>query len=178
MFDISILPPSLKKNILEEYKILSLYDDSLLTQLFIKLDRYVNEFKHEDCYIILKQTVIEMLYNIVAEKANTYTGSPDINIFMEQLLNYINKNLTEIKNNEQICSNFFISKSYLHKLFNKYMYMSPKKYITEKRLLLAQQLINSGEKPLKIYSNCGFSDYTTFYRAYKHRFGISPANKQ
>ena len=39
----------------------------------------------------------------------------------------------------------------------------------------ARQLILSGAAPTKVFAQCGFSDYSAFYRAYRKEFGISPA---
>ena len=68
----------------------------------------------------------------------------------------------------------FISKAQLWRSFKETTGYSPWNYITLKRLIKAKQLIESGEAPTKIFSECGFSDYTTFYRAYKKHFGHSP----
>ena len=49
------------------------------------------------------------------------------------------------------------------------------KYITEKRLIFANKLLEQGEKPTKIYVQCGYKDYPTFYKAYTKMFGKSPS---
>ena len=55
------------------------------------------------------------------------------------------------------------------------MGISLMKYIRQKRLLMARHLLEKGERPLSIYSKCGFSDYTTFYKAYVKYFGKAPS---
>ena len=47
-------------------------------------------------------------------------------------------------------------------------------FINNQRLNLAKSLIEKGEKPTKIYLDCGFSNYPTFYRAFKAKFGYKP----
>jgi AraC-like DNA-binding protein len=44
----------------------------------------------------------------------------------------------------------------------------------ERRLNLARREIFLGAKATAVYTQCGFSDYSTFYRAFKQEFGISP----
>ena len=52
---------------------------------------------------------------------------------------------------------------------------TPKKYITEKRLLYAQNQIKKGRRPTDVSVECGFDDYTTFYRNYCAEFGRPPS---
>ena len=47
-------------------------------------------------------------------------------------------------------------------------------YIKRKRLLLAKELLTGGENPYLVYEKCGFNEYSSFYRAYKAEFGVSP----
>ena len=46
-----------------------------------------------------------------------------------------------------------------------------------KRLSKAQQLIAMGKKPTEIYTECGFTDYGTFFRNYTKHFGFSPSQR-
>lgn len=91
------------------------------------------------------------------------------------IIAYINQHLTEPLSLHQISESFFISKSQLNRSFRQLIGSTVWEYITQKRLLLAKQQIEEGRNPTKIYSYCGFSDYTTFYRAYRNHFGFSPA---
>ena len=45
---------------------------------------------------------------------------------------------------------------------------------TIRRLLMARQLLSAGVPAGQVSSNCGFSDYTSFYRAFKAEYGINP----
>ena len=50
-------------------------------------------------------------------------------------------------------------------------------YVTEKRLLLAQQLLEQGITPGEAALRCGYQEYSTFARAYKKQFGQTPSAK-
>ena len=39
---------------------------------------------------------------------------------------------------------------------------------------MAKEKIISGQKPTNVFGQCGFNDYSVFFRAYKKRFGLSP----
>ena len=47
-------------------------------------------------------------------------------------------------------------------------------YITQRRLISAKNLISTGIPLEHVATQVGFSDYSTFYRAFKQEYGISP----
>ena len=90
------------------------------------------------------------------------------------IITYLNSNITNDMTLESICENFFISKSQLNRKFRRMIGSTVWEYITSKRLILAKDLLNHGETPTTVYTKCGFNDYTSFYRAYKAKFSVSP----
>ena len=50
-------------------------------------------------------------------------------------------------------------------------------YITNKRLLLARDLLLNGAGATEACYSCGYKDYSAFSRAYKKQFGVSPKKK-
>ncbi len=93
-----------------------------------------------------------------------------------RIISYISSNLVSINTIEDISDNLFFSKSYLGHLFKKETGMGIMEYVRNKKVILAHERIVSGEKPTDIYSECGFSNYPSFYRAYRAYFGSSPRN--
>jgi AraC-like DNA-binding protein len=53
--------------------------------------------------------------------------------------------------------------------------ISVHRYITEKRMMHAFSKIKDGALPTKIYTECGYNDYATFYKAYVKIFGKAPS---
>ncbi|HAK41913.1 MAG TPA: AraC family transcriptional regulator [Clostridium sp.] len=108
---------------------------------------------------------------------NTYITSKDSLKYdkqIEDILKYINNNLSQDLSVDIICKEFFISKYYLmHKFKNETGY-TLHNYIIQKRLFLAQELIKSGEPVTKVSSICGFKDYSSFLRGFKKLFQKSP----
>ena len=92
-------------------------------------------------------------------------------IGLQKAIDYIEQRLFSDLSVEEICSELFVTKSHLHHVFKNELGTTPKKYITEKRLILAKREITAGEKPTSVFRHCGFQDYTTFYRADKLFFG-------
>ena len=92
-----------------------------------------------------------------------------------RIISYINRHISEDITLDAICEKFYISKTHLCRIFKKATASTVGEYITVKRLVNARQLILSGTPPTKAYLQCGFRDYSVFYRAYKKKYGISPS---
>lgn len=92
-----------------------------------------------------------------------------------RIISYINRHLSEDITLDDICDRFYISKTHLCRIFKKATASTVGEYITVKRLVNARQLILSGTPPTKAYLQCGFRDYSVFYRAYKKKYGVPPS---
>lgn len=93
---------------------------------------------------------------------------------MNELIRYINQNAVQPLSLDHLEEVFGISKYVLLHEFKDYTGMSIYQYILTRRVILAQQLIQQGAKPNQACEQSGFSDYTSFYRAFKARTGKSP----
>ncbi|MDD6215092.1 MAG: AraC family transcriptional regulator [Firmicutes bacterium] len=92
------------------------------------------------------------------------------------IIAYLNNHLADHLTLDGICSKFYISKSQLNRKFKHMTGSTVWEYIITKRLLSAKELLKNGEPPTKVYTKCGFNDYTSFFRAYKTKFSVSPKN--
>lgn len=108
------------------------------------------------------------------------SSSPDKKTYssdtqVEQLLKYINRNLSENLSIDQLANRFFFSKYHMMRKFKNETGYTIHNYITSKRLLMARSLISQGIPVIKAAQASGFHDYTTFVRAYKKQFGKAPS---
>lgn len=108
------------------------------------------------------------------------SSSPDEKTYssdtqVEQLLKYINRNLSENLPIDQLANRFFFSKYHMMRKFKNETGYTIHNYITSKRLLMARSLISQGMPVMKAAQASGFHDYTTFVRAYKKQFGKAPS---
>ena len=108
------------------------------------------------------------------------SSSPDKKTYssdtqVEQLLKYINRNLSENLSIVQLANRFFFSKYHMMRKFKNETGYTIHNYITSKRLLMARSLISQGMPVMKAAQASGFHDYTTFVRAYKKQFGKAPS---
>ncbi len=90
------------------------------------------------------------------------------------VLNYINAHYREDLSLDELAARFFISKYHLSHEFNRLVGTSVYRYIIQKRLIIAKQLLSDGAPPTSAYVQCGFGDYANFYRAFKSEYHISP----
>lgn len=148
----------------------------VIKELFRKTDYYSSNLSKQDFEKTLSIMLSELIYNLSFANASykTYEIS---NPFIKKAIEQINNNLFTAKSIREIAEELSISESYLYRIFKEELYISPLRYINEKKLRFARQLLLSGEKPYNIYLECGFSDYTSFYRNYKKLFGHPPSSE-
>ena len=131
-------------------------DDLLCESLFTQFMVYINR-------IFLKETYT----------ADQKSYSSDSQV--EQLLKYINQNLSQDLSIDTLSEKFFFSKYHMMRKFREETGYTIHNYISSKRVLLARSLISQETPVLKAAQQSGFRDYTTFIRAYKKQFGTTPS---
>ena len=127
----------------------SLYADSLFLQIMIELNR------------IMLNT---------SSPQTTETSSPLISQVVEFIGEHFNENLSL----DELAEKFYISKYHLSHEFSSNIGISVYRYITLKRLTAAKRLLRDKISPGEVYLKCGFRDYSSFFRAFKAEYGISP----
>ena len=103
----------------------------------------------------------------------TEPGTND-NSVVAQVIDYINLHYQQPLSLDMLAERFFVSKYHLSHEFNKQMGTGIYQYIQKKRLLIARQLMAQGQKPVEVFSACGFRDYPAFFRAFRKVYGLSP----
>ncbi len=180
-FDITFTESSHKKHlidkVLDRLEIVNISSNPIALDIFSKLDFYHQKLNEKEFYEVAILLIRELFYNLSLfndKVKHPTTLSP----ILSQALNYINDNLTTIKDISEISSSVFITPSYLFRMFKSELKTSPKQYILEKRLLLAQNLILMGKSATATCEQSGFNDYSSFYKNYVKYFGRSPSNEK
>lgn len=93
---------------------------------------------------------------------------------IQQVLSYIGTHLTEPLTVEHLAAQAFLSKFYLMRKFKADTGYGLHQYIRSKRLLLARDLLKTDTPITEIAGCVGFSDYSTFSRAFKAMFHTTP----
>ena len=92
----------------------------------------------------------------------------------EDMLSYVDDNLSHKITLIDTAQHFFISDRTVNREFHKHLGISFYHYVTQRRLLMARNLIYNNLNLEEVCQRCGFADYPTFYRAFKKAYGISP----
>lgn len=127
-----------------------------------------------------KKRIISFLIPILQEiydiwKDNCLQGLPEPQVSLPvQLIAYVNQNLFDISSLKQLEEHFYMHQSQINRIFRSYTNSSVWQYIQTKRLFSAREQIRNGDLPSIAAAECGYQDYSTFYRAYKKQFGHSP----
>ena len=162
----------------EDMEVLNISGNGILEDIFCKCDLYYQNSDRDTFEKLLSHLLSELFYHITLFPQPFAKEKTTLSPLISKALKYTNENLCTITGIEEIADHLFVSESYLFRLFQKELHQTPKKYIMEKRLLLAHKMISDGEKATLVCEHCGFGDYATFYRNYTSFFGHSPSVKK
>ena len=75
-----------------------------------------------------------------------------------------------------LAASFFLSESYICRIFKQATGTTINQYITAKRISRAKILLAEGRTVTEACSLCGFGDYSNFLKSFTRAVGISPKN--
>lgn len=102
--------------------------------------------------------------------------SVDLHPTLKNVIDYIDKHRKKELRVGDIACKFGITERYLHKLFVKYLQISPLEYINRLKVAYAIELMQETDLTLKEISfQCGFSSPQQFSRIFKNQEGILPS---
>lgn len=103
-----------------------------------------------------------------AENQNQYHTQTDA------ILTYINQNIQNDLTIDALASHFYLSSSYLCRIFKATTGTTINKYITAKRITISKELLTQGYSVNEACELSGFNDYSNFLKAFRKAVGISP----
>ncbi len=117
--------------------------------------------------------LVTMLYRAVLDKDSLHLKS-EMPELLDKILAYVEDHLSEEITLDNTGKRFFVSRSTISNIFRKEIGISFYRYVTQRRLVAAKNYILEGMSMEVIAEKVGFSDYSSFYRAFKNEYGISP----
>jgi AraC-like DNA-binding protein len=147
---------------------------SLCSELILKIKALYE--KGDDYSIFCAETSITYLFIRALEECckspslSHRTTSADVRSIIE----YIDEHISSRLDYKSLAALVHKLEKNLYKIFKVETGFTLSKYIRERRIIIAKSLLNSGESPRLAAENVGFSDYSTFYRAFIRSVGMSP----
>lgn len=146
--------------------------------LLFLLEQLMTETASQDHYqelaslTYLVQVLISLNRLALQRRTEDMVTAPDSTVY--NILGYINEHYSEDLSLDYLANKFFISKYHLSREFQRLVGTSVHRYIIQKRLVMAKQMLSEGRPSSEVYQQCGFGDYSNFYRAFKAEYHISP----
>lgn len=151
-------------------------DDSQREELMRTLQSYeaAEEDRRSGAFAMCETYIMQLLIQLNRLTSEGAAQSPGYDAKIEAVLSYINENLTGELSVDILAERAFLSKYHFMRLFKAQTGETVHAYVRQKRLLYAARLIREGISANKAAIDSGFSDYSTFHRAFRESFGISP----
>lgn len=129
------------------------------------------------CYLQEVLLLIMQFYEAMNHKTLLTDSKSAQNDLLSEILAYMNKRLTEPLTIEDICHEFFISRSSLQALFKTHLNTSPKNYLLNIKLQKSKELIRENQYTIsEIAYRLGFSSIHYFSRLFKKYFNTTPSD--
>lgn len=93
---------------------------------------------------------------------------------VDGILAYINANIGQTITVEQLAEHFYLSESYICRIFKQATGTTINKYITARRISIAKAHLNEGASVGEAFEKSGFGDYSNFFKAFTKAVGVSP----
>lgn len=147
-----------------------------LKELFIKLDNIYNNYSDEHKYILMVNTLSEILINMQNKsKVSDELIGVYHNPVVSKVIAYINENIKKNITLTDICNDLNFSRAHISNEFSRVMKIPVMTYIRYKKIIAAHQKILEGNVKInEVAYEYGFEEYSTFYRNYIKIIGKPP----
>lgn len=129
---------------------------------------------HELLYKAYITELMVYLNNLAFNNTVNLGADVKMSSLIDRVIEHINTNIEEDITVDKLSSHFYISKFHLSREFKKHTGTTIHRYIIQKKLIEAKELILKKIPITDVYKQCGFGDYSNFFRAFKNEYGVTP----
>lgn len=141
-------------------------------KLFAAMEKPVSALNEKNNILTYFYALLGQINSVFEERKQDFTSFEKT--LASQAAKYINTHLYDELSVQIIADHFYVSVSQLNRQFKKASGFSIWEYIIGKRLVSVRNLIRDGVPVTHAYQQCGFNDYSSFYRLYIKKFGVPP----
>ncbi len=140
------------------------------------VEEYERRFRsHEGSYFALNG----LMYEIFAELENGTLPANTRTLIARDIKRFIASEYAGSLSLSRIAERYGYSEDYTIKLFKNEFGITPYQYLLQKRLAQAEHLLLSTSDPVEeISRKVGYNDFSTFYRDFRKKYGMSPSAKR
>lgn len=144
---------------------------SLLLRLLEEL--HADQFGCRTQAALCIQNLLLQISRVLYDQTHPKAKSIGLSLY-QNVLHYIEEHIEEDLSLDQLAAVFYVSKYHIAHTFRENLGVSVHQYITKKRLALCREALLGHQKIAETIASFGFKDYSSFYRAFKKQYGISP----
>lgn len=133
-------------------------------------EKYGSDLMAKAAFIKLLCRLCRMAIQQSSDRMVTKKSDPKLG----EILLYINENLGSDLSVDGLAARCFLSKYHFMRRFKEMTGYTVHSYIQHKRLFCAAELIRGGLSASEAAESSGFGDYSTFLRAFKKMYGVTP----
>lgn len=123
---------------------------------------------------MIKSYFIQFLVSINKALEGTSAGERRRGGRIDDIIDYLTKNISSDINLDYLSDRFYINKYYMCHSFKNRTGLTIKEFMNIRKITKAKQLLSSGADIMTLCYDCGFNDYSTFYKTFKKLTGKSP----
>lgn len=143
-------------------------------KIFCLIEEILSDRFGKEAMIKLQVNDLILHLNRIVYERNHDVKSDEKKSLMEALLELINNHIDQDLSLEYLASQLYVSKYHIAHIFKDQLGISIHQYIIRQRLTICRDALLCGMPVAKVSEAYGFKDYSSFYRAFKKEYGISP----
>jgi len=157
--------------------VIKLPNTPALQSLFVSLEPYFNT-DHKPVGEIMDMKLREGVYALLEIDPRFYAALFDFNEpWKIDILDFLNDNYMFDLSMDEIASFTGRSLSTFKRDFQKISDLPPQKWLIQKRLEAAHELLREkGKSVTEVYEEVGFKNFSHFSSAFKKQYGVAPSN--